>query len=163
MAVDVFLKLDGIKGESTDDKYKNEIDVLSWSWGMTQSGTTHLGPGAGSGKVQVSDLSFSKYCDTATPAIMKHCCDGKHIPSGLLVVRKAGGESQVEYFKVKMEEILITSYQTGGSKDGLDRIVEHLTLNFAKYLATYTSQTVKGTAGAAASQGWNMATNVAHA
>ena len=67
MAVDMFIKIDGIKGESADDKHKEEIDVLSWSWGMSQSGSAHMGGGAGAGKVNVNDLSFTKYIDVAGP------------------------------------------------------------------------------------------------
>ncbi len=74
MAVDIFLKLDGIKGESQDNKYKDEIDVLAWSWGAAQSGTTHGGSGSGSGKVSVQDLSITKYIDKSSPTLFQHCC-----------------------------------------------------------------------------------------
>ena len=90
MAVDVFLKLEGIKGEAQDDKHKEEIDVLAWSWGMSQSGTTHMGTGSGSGKVAVEELSVTKHVDKSSPTLALHSCSGKHIPKGLLTVRKAG-------------------------------------------------------------------------
>lgn len=159
MSVDMFLKIDGIPGESTDDKHKKEIDVLSWSWGMQQSGTTHLGPGAGSGKVSISDMTFSKYVDQATHNLILACSSGKHIKDAVLTVRKAGGDTQVEYMKITMKEVLVSSYNTGGNKDGLDRIVEHVTLNFAEFKVEYTEQTKEGTPGATSSAGWNMATN----
>ena len=76
MAVDMFIKIDGIKGESADDKHKEEIDVLSWSWGMSQSGSAHMGGGAGAGKVNVNDLSFTKYIDVASPDLYR---DGEKV------------------------------------------------------------------------------------
>jgi len=115
MAVDMFMKIKDIKGESADDKHKGEIDVLAWSWGMSQSGTAHLGGGAGSGKVSVQDLSFTKYVDTASTALMLACCNGKHFAEALLTVRKAG-ENPVEYIQIKMEEVLIAAVSTGGQE-----------------------------------------------
>lgn len=159
MSVDMFLKIDGIPGESTDDKHKNEIDVLSWSWGMQQSGTRQAGPGGGSGKVSISDMTFSKYVDKATHNIIAACASGKHIAEALLTVRKAGGDSQVEYMKITMKEIIVSSYSTGGNKDGLDRVEESVTLNFAEFKVEYTEQTKEGTPGSTVSAGWNMATN----
>src|SRR6266436_6443220 len=101
MAVDMFLKIDDIKGESLDHAHKDEIQVLSWSWGMTQSGATHEGAGSGAGKVNVQDLTFSHYVDTSSPNLIKFCCNGKHFKTALLTVRKAGGDKQVEYVKIK--------------------------------------------------------------
>src|SRR5215204_6521956 len=101
MAVDMFLKLDPIKGESQDDKHKDEIDVLSWSWGMHQTGTTHQGTGGGAGKVSVQDLTFTHYVDKASADLIKACTKGDHIAKGTLVVRKAGGEA-LEYIKIEM-------------------------------------------------------------
>ena len=112
MAVDMFMKFEGIEGESNDAKHENEIDVLAWSWGFSQSGTTHMGGGGGAGKVQVSDLSFTKYIDKSSAALLQHCFTGKHIPTANLVVRKAGGE-QVEYLKVDMEDVMVTAVSLG--------------------------------------------------
>lgn len=160
MAVDIFLKLDKIKGESVDDKHKDAIDITQWSWGMSQSGTTHLGPGGGSGKVNVQDLTCTKYVDMATHDLLKHCASGKHIPSGELIVRKAG-ETPLEYMVIKMTDIIISSYSTGGSGDGMDRVMETVTLNFAKYEVTYTSQKADGTPGPNGTAGFDIAKNVA--
>lgn len=159
MPVDMFLKLNGIDGESMDAAHENEITVESWSWGMVQSGTTHEGPGGGGGKVSGGDMSLGKRVDKATPAIMMKCCNGTHIADGTLTVREAGGETPVEYLKIEMKDIMITSYQTGGAADGLDRLEEHITLNFRNYIATYTEQLASGGAGASTPQGWNFAKN----
>jgi type VI secretion system secreted protein Hcp len=158
MAIDVFLKLDGVKGEARDSKHKDEIDVLSWSWGMSQSGTTHMGGGGGGGKVAVQDLAITKYVDNSTPTLMKFCANGKHIKKGTLTVRKAGGENALEYLKVDVEEIIVTSISTGGHGSE-DRLMENVSLNFAKFKTTYTNQTAEGAAGAAPDVTWNIAEN----
>ena len=157
MAVDMFIKLDDIKGESMDSKHKDEVQVLSWSWGMTQSGTTHGGPGGGAGKVNVQDLSFTKYVDTATPNLIKFCSSGKHFKEANLTVRKAG-DKPLEYLKIKLSEILISSISTGGS-GGEDRLTENVTLNFAKFEVTYTGQKADGTGAAGISVTWNIPAN----
>jgi len=158
MAVDMFLKLDGIKGESADKGHKDEIAVLAWSWGVSNSGSAHLGGGAGSGKVNVQDLSLTKYIDVASPDLALFSCNGKHIPKGQLTVRKAG-ENPLEYLIIKLEDILVASYSTGGS-GGEDRLTENITLNFAKVDMEYTAQDAKGAAGAKPKMGWDIPANV---
>lgn len=160
MAVDIFLKLsNNIKGESQDSTHMDEIDVLAWNWGLSQSGTTHVGSGGGGGKVNVQDISLTKYVDLASNDLIKRCTTGEHIESGELIVRKSGGSAPVEYFRMKMENIMISSYSTGGSKDGLDRIQENLTLNFRKFEIAYTLQEASGGAGAESLAGWDIAKN----
>ena len=158
MAVDMFLKLDGIKGEARDSKHKEEVDVLAWSWGLSQSGSAHMGGGGGSGKVQVNDISVTKYVDSSTNALMLHCCNGTHVKEGVLTVRKAGGKDPVEYIKITMNDIIISSLSTGGS-GGEDRLTENLSLNFAKFKLEYTPQKADGTAEAAKTVGWNIEEN----
>ncbi len=158
MAVDMFIKIGDIKGEAQDKAHKGEIDVLAWSWGMSNSGSAHMGGGAGSGKVNVNDLSFTKYVDSASPALMLACCNGKHYPEALLTVRKAG-EKPVEYIKIKISEVLVTSLSTGGS-GGEDRLTENVTLNFSKVHVDYTPQDAKGAAGTAIPMDWDIAQNV---
>lgn len=142
MAVDMFLKIDGIKGESFDEKHKDEIDVLAWSWGSSQSGNTHTGGGGGAGKVNVQDISFTKYVDKATPLLLKACCNGQHIKEVNLVVRKAG-EKPLEYLKIKLSDCLVSSLSTGGS-GGEDRLTENISINFGKFQMTYTAQDATG-------------------
>jgi type VI secretion system secreted protein Hcp len=162
MAVDIFLKLsNGIKGESQDSVHKDEIDILAWSWGMSNSGTTHMATGGGGGKVNVQDISFTKYVDLASNDLIKRCANGSHIDTGRLVVRKSGGDAPVEYFTVDFGMIMVSSYSTGGSQDGLDRITENLTLNFRTFSITYTTQTAQGGDGTGQTTGWDIAQNVA--
>lgn len=160
MAIDCFLYLDNnIMGESQDDKHRDWIDILSWSWGMSQSGTTHMGGGGGGGKVDVGNITIQKYVDKATHDLIKRCCSGEHIKTGQLVVRKSGGQAPVDYLKIDMEDIMIASYQTGGSKDGLDRVQENLQLNFRRFQVTYTFQEQSGAAGPESMAGWEIAEN----
>lgn len=158
MAVDMFLKMKPIKGESRDSKHKEEIDVLAWSWGASNSGTAHMGGGAGAGKVNVQDLSLTKYVDSASTDLMLACCNGKHFDEALLTVRKAGG-TPVEYIKITMTEVLISSVSTGGS-GGEDRLTENVSLNFAKVKVEYTPQDAKGAPGDTMTMTWNIAENV---
>jgi type VI secretion system secreted protein Hcp len=158
MAVDMFIKIGDLKGESVDSKHKDEIDVLAWSWGMSQSGTTHHGTGGGSGKVNVQDLSITKHIDKSSPNLMQYCCNGKHFAEALLTVRKAG-ENPLEYLKIKMQDLIISSVSTGGS-GGEDRLTENVVLNFAKFHVDYTPQKKDGSGEAAITVGWNIAENV---
>ena len=158
MAVDMFIKIGALKGEAQDDKHKDEIDVLAWSWGLSQSASGHIGGGSGSGKVNVQDLSFTKYIDKTTPDLMLAACNGKHFPEAVLVVRKAG-ETPLEYLTITMTDVLITNVSTGGS-GGEDRLTENVTLNFAKVNVDYKEQTATGGVGATPAMGWNIAENV---
>src|SRR5215469_13888573 len=123
MAVDMFLELpEPIKGETIDKEYKskNAIDILAWSFGMSNSGTFHQGSGGGAGKANVQDISVTKYVDKASAELMNACLTGAHLKEATLTVRKAGGKP-LEYIKVTMTEVLVTSVSTGGS-GGEDRL-----------------------------------------
>jgi type VI secretion system secreted protein Hcp len=140
-AVDMFIKVEGIPGESKDSTHADEIDVLSWSWGMSQSGTMHTG-GGGAGKVSIQDLSITKYVDKSTPKLMLACSKGEHIPEATLTVRKAGTDP-VEFLVITLTDVLVTSVSTGGS-GGEDRLTENVTLNFGKVDVTYTESKPDG-------------------
>ena len=161
MAIDMFINMgDKIKGESKDDVQgkKGDIDVLAWSWGMSQSGSFHVGGGGGAGKVNVQDLSLTKYIDKATPAIMLHCCGGTHIDKMVLLVRKAG-EKQEKYIEITLTKCIITSVSTGGS-GGEDRLTENVSINFAEVKFEYFLQSDKGTTASGGICGWNIEGNV---
>lgn len=140
MAVDVFLKVGDIKGESTDAKHAGEIEVLSWSWGMSQTGGAAPGPGGGAGKVVFNDLSFTHMVDRASPLLMNACATGQHIKDATLVVRKAG-RGQQEYLVVKMTEVIVTSVQAAGANDSL---TEHVSMKFARVDVEYRPQKADG-------------------
>jgi type VI secretion system secreted protein Hcp len=158
MAVDMFMKISTIDGESIDKKHAKSIDVLAWSWGMSQSGTTHMGGGGGSGKVSVQDLSFTKYVDSASNALILGTCTGEHFDQAVLTVRKAG-KDPLEYIKITMKEVIVASISTGGS-GGEDRLTENVTLNFAEFKFEYQPQSSKGgKEGGAKIAAWNIAEN----
>lgn len=158
MALDMFIKIGEIKGESKDSVHKDKIDVLAWSWGVSNSGTAHGGGGAGAGKANFQDLSFTKYIDSASPDLFLSCANGKHFDTATLIVRKAG-ENPVEYLIITMQEVMITSLSTGGS-GGEDRLTENVSLNFAKVKFKYTPQDTTGKAGTADEKAWNIQENI---
>ena len=142
-AVDYFLKLDGIQGESKADKHTDEIDVLSFSWGATQSGTFAGGGGGGAGKVSMQDFHFTMLHSKASPALMLACAQGDHIKSAILTCRKAGKDQQ-EFLKYTMSDCLVSSFQTGGS-GGRDVVpTDQVSLNFAKIEHEYKEQDATG-------------------
>jgi type VI secretion system secreted protein Hcp len=152
---DMFLKLTNIKGEALDAKHKQEIEVLSWSFGASQTGSAHLGTGSGTGKVAIQDLSITKHVDTSSTDLLKFLITGKHIDEGMLTVRKAGGTA-IEYFKIKMTQVLVTHISNGGSA-GHDQVTENVTLNFRKFTQTYTPQDDKGSPKASSEMTWDIA------
>jgi len=157
MAVDMFLELDGIKGESTDSKHKDKMDILAWSWGLSNTGTFHHGSGGGAGKANFQDISVTKYIDKASADLMYHCASGKHIAKGSVIVRKAG-DKPLEYLLIKFDKVLVTSVSTGGS-GGEERLTENITLNFAKVAVEYKIQDEKGAGKDGGQFTWDIASN----
>jgi type VI secretion system secreted protein Hcp len=161
MAVDMFLQIGDLKGESQDKKHKDQIDVLAWSWGMSQSGTMHSGSGGGGGKVSVQDISFTKFVDKATPVLMQACSRGDQYKEAKLVVRKAGGKEPLEYIIITMNDVIVTSISTGGS-GGEDRLSENVSLNFSSYKYEYQPQKPDGSKdGGTIPFAWDIAANTA--
>lgn len=154
--VDFFLKLEGVPGESTDDKHKGEIEVESFSWGEANMGSAGHGGGSGAGKVVPQDLVFTKRMDKSSPVLFIACATGQHFKEGLLTARKAGGGQQ-EYLKIKLEEILISSYQTGASSGAV--VTETIGLHFSKMEMAYKEQKADGTLGGEAKQRYDFAAN----
>lgn len=157
-AVDYFLKLDGIDGESSDAKHKGEIDVLSWSWGATQSGTMAYGGGGGAGKVQMQDFHFVMNHSKASPKLMLACASGEHIKTATLTCRKAGKEQQ-EFLKIVFSDLLVSSFQTGGSNTSDIVPQDQVTLNFSKIEHEYKEQASDGTLKGPIKAGWNLKEN----
>ncbi len=157
MAVDMFLKLEGIDGEAQDKAHKKEIDVLAWSWGLSQSGTFHTGGGGGAGKANFQDISVTKWVDLASPLLMLYCASGDHFPEAVLTIRKASGSKAppLEYMKITMEKVMVTSVSTGGS-GGEDRLTENISLNFQAIRVEYTSQKTDGSADQTKDFGWHI-------
>jgi type VI secretion system secreted protein Hcp len=141
--VDYFLKVDGIDGESTDEKHKNEIDVSSFNFGASQSGAGAFAGGHGTGKVSMQDFHFVTKVNKASPKLMLSCALGDHIKKAVLTVRKAGGGQQ-EYYKVTMSDVIISSYQNGGSAGGDSVPTDQVSLNYSKMEIEYKPQGADG-------------------
>lgn len=158
-SVDYFLKIDGIEGESQDSKHKNEIQIESFSFGETNSGTASLGGGFGAGKVVMNDFHFTMTVNKATPKLFQACASGEHIKSAVLVARKAGKDQQ-EFLKWTFNEVMVSSFQHGGSQGDVVP-VDQISLNFAKVQVEYKAQKPDGTLDGAIKAGWDQKANKA--
>ena len=159
MAVDYFLKIDGVPGESADAKHKGEIQLESFSWGETNpgGGGTGGGGGGGAGKVQMQDLVVTMLVTKASPKLMLACATGKHYKEAVLTVRKAG-KSQQEFLIFKFKDVIVTSYQTGGSAQS-DLLVDQASLGFSTIQLDYRPQKADGSLDAAVKAGWDLKQN----
>ena len=158
MAIDYFLKIDGISGESLDSKHKGEIDVESWSWGEANpTPPSGAGGGGGAGKVQIQDFNFTTSFSKASPSLMLACASGKHLKSAVLTARKAG-KGQQEFLTFSLSDVLVSSYQTGGA-EGEVIPADSVSLNFSKIQVEYKEQKADGSLGASIKAGWDVKKN----
>lgn len=158
MAQDIFLKINGIDGESQDNDHKNEIEVLDWSWAIIQESNMHSGSGGGAGKATVEDLEFQHFVDRSSPNLMKYCLTGKHIDEAVLTVRKAGG-NPLEYLKITMNDVVVTKVQPYGSSKESVRVNERVRLSFARVKQEYTVQNAQGGSGGAVTASYDIQKN----
>lgn len=155
--VDYFLKIDGIAGESRNEKHAGEIDVLSFSWGASNTGAASSGGGAGAGKVQFQDIHFTTKLNKASPKLMLACATGEHIKEVVLVGELSGKKGQ-KFLEIKMTDVLISSYQSGGSSGQVP--TDSFSLNFAKIEFSYYPVNPDGSLGAPVKAGWDIKENV---
>jgi type VI secretion system secreted protein Hcp len=148
MAVSIVIKIGKIQGESLVTKHEKEIDVLEWSWGLTQSASAHVATGAGSGSADVRDLTIKKYVDSATPTLLQECFYGHDHKDATLTVLKAGGKTAIEMVKMTMSGTVFISSVNTGYPTPDDRYTETVTLNFAKVKFEYTGQNADQSKGA---------------
>jgi type VI secretion system secreted protein Hcp len=156
-AVDYFLKIDGIEGESQDSKHAKEIELESFSWGESNHGSQAAAGGGGAGKVQMQDFHFVMRVNKASPKLFLACANGEHIKSAVLTCRKAGKEQQ-EFLKWKFTDLLISSYQTGGSHGDIIPM-DQVSFNFAKIEVEYKGQKADGSLEGAIPAGWDLKKN----
>ena len=156
---DFFLKIDGVEGESQDDKHKNDIMVMSISFGVTNSGTGGSNLGSGASKANVQDMHFTKQVDKSSPNLFIGCCSGKHFPSATITMRKAG-EKPHEYLIYKLTEVFISSFNES-AHDGGGIAQESFSLNFSKIEFAYVPQAADGTAGAKITKTYDIKGNKA--
>lgn len=161
MATDIFLKLGpNIKGEATDDTYKEHINIESYSWGVSQQATfsAGTGQGGGAGRSNVQPMHFTKYICKASPDLMIHCATGVHIADATLFVRKAGGKPWL-YFQFYMKNVIVALYQTGSGGGSGALISEQFALDFEELTLTYWPQNAQGGQGSKVEKKYNIATN----
>ncbi|WP_322026838.1 Hcp family type VI secretion system effector [Burkholderia sp. BCC1977] len=158
MAQDIFLKIEGINGESLDDKHKDEIEILNWDWEILQESSMHSGSGGGAGKATVRDLTFEHNIDRASPNLMKYALTGKHIDQAVLVMRKAGG-NPLEYLKLTMSDVIVTRVKPSGSKAGEEKSRETVSLSFSKVKQEYVVQNAQGGSGGAVTASFDIKGN----
>jgi type VI secretion system secreted protein Hcp len=155
MAVDYFLKIDGVDGESKDATHGGELELLSWSWGESNSGSSSLGTGLGAGKVDMSDFTFMIYTMKGSPKLQEKCATGEHIASAILTCRKAGGEGQ-EYMTYTFSDLIVSSFQISGSSENP---TEAISFNFTKIQQKYRPQDEKGQLGDNIEWGYDLKAN----
>jgi len=142
MASSIFARIGTIKGESHEARHKDEIDVLSWAWGVSQTGSGGHGTGGGAGKASFQDFTFAHHVDKASPLLMKACATGQHLSDATITVRKAG-KGQQEYLIITMQDLLVTSVSTSVSGEG-DFTIESVVLAFEKVDLEYKPQKPDG-------------------
>lgn len=146
VASDIFAKLGDIKGESLDAKHKDEIEVLSWSWGVENTGSSPAGGGGGAGKASFRDLSFTHKIDKASPSLMKACATGVHLKEATITHRKSG-KGQQEFLIFKLNDVIVTGVASGESGEGGS--MESVSLNFSKIELEYRPIKADGSLDAA--------------
>jgi type VI secretion system secreted protein Hcp len=152
---DYFLKIDGVAGESTDAKHKDEIELVSFSWGVAQTGGRPAGGGGGAGKAQFKLFEFLMRVNKASPQLFLASVSGKHIKEAVLSVRRTG-KLGLEYLKIKFSDVLVSSIEQVGDDAGVD---EQVAFDFGKVEVQYTPQSARGTAGAPVTAGWDLSKN----
>lgn len=162
MSLDMHLELKGggvtFEGESKHTKHSGKIQVLAWSWGLSQTGSFGVGSGGGAGKANVQDISITKYLDSSSTSFLLALTKGAHMDTATLFVSKAGGK-QEDYLKIELKKAMITSYSTGGS-GGEDLLTENISINFEEYKVTYSMQDDKGKVNEKGSASYSVATTV---
>jgi len=160
MASDFLLEIDGIKGESQDSKHEGTIEISSFSWGASNAGSMASGSGGGAGKVSYQDIHFTTTVNKSSPLLALHCSNGQHIKKATLFVRKAG-KDQHDYYVIKMEDLLVSSFQSGGSEGSSSLPTDQFSLNFPKIKFEYKIQDEKGAVKPGAEFGWDLKANKA--
>ena len=156
--VDYFLKITNVKGESTDEKHKGEIELESFSLGGTNAASFSSGGGGGAGKVALQDFHFTKKVDAASVKLFVAMSTGEHLPSAILTCRKAGKDQQ-EFLVITLTDTMVSSYQTGGSAGSSIIPSEQISLGYAKIEIKYKEQKPDGTLGGEVVGGWDLKTN----
>lgn len=155
MAIDTHIKFDGVEGESTHQDHKGEVEILSWSWGVSNASSAATGGGSGRGKASPGDFHFQHSYDKASPVLAKKCAQGVHFPTVVLTSRKSG-EGQKDFFKITMKEVFVTSVQPSGHSGG--EMMESISVSYGAIEFSYKPQDAKGGLGGEVKFGWDVKT-----
>lgn len=158
-AMEMFLRLDGIQGESAARGHEGEIDILSWSWGLAQSITNRLSGGSLTSRTVFQDITLQKYLDKSTPELLLHCSSGGPIARATLTIRKAG-DSPGEFYRITLTDVMISRVEQGGAIQE-DRFTEQISINFATIKVEYTVTRPDGSAGGRVEYYWDIERNTA--
>jgi type VI secretion system secreted protein Hcp len=156
MSVDYFLKIDGISGESVDAKHKDEIQLEAFSWGETNPAPAGGGGGGGAGKVHFQDYAFTMRFNKASPQLMLACAKGQHLKLATFTARRAN-KAQQEFLVIKFTDVLVTSYQAGGTGDVIP--MDQISLAFSRIEMEYRPQKSDGSLDAPIKAGWDVKQN----
>ena len=158
MAVDMFLKIDGIPGESTDDRHRDEIDVLSYNWGESQPPTASSAGGSAAGRVTMQDFHFAMRVNKASPKLFLACASGTHIRNAILTVRRSGA-NPVEFLKWTLSDVTVASYQTASNVSPGEPPLDQTSLRFAKIEVEYSAVKPDGSLDTPIKAGWDVQAN----
>jgi type VI secretion system secreted protein Hcp len=159
MAIDAYLQIDGVKGESSDDQHKGWIECESVSWSLRQpkSATASTAGGHTAERAELSNVCFHKLCDLASPLLAQHCAMGKTVPKAKFEFFRADGDGKrVKYYEVELENVIVAEVAQGVGGGGM---TENVGLKFSKVKWRYTQQRIAGGAGGNTAGGWDLATN----
>jgi type VI secretion system secreted protein Hcp len=158
VALDIFLKVAGIKGESTDVQHREEIEVASFSWGLSRQRTTSTGGGAGASKADFQDLHVVTNVSQASPQLFLAGAAGRQIETAILTCRKVSGGTQQDFLKYTLSDVLVASYRTDSKAE--DSVpVDEVSFTYAQIKVEYRPQRADGSLGAPITAGWNVQTN----
>ena len=153
---DYFLKIDGIPGESLDDKHKDEIQLVSFSWGASHDAAPHGGRGGGAGRAHFHDFHFTMHVNKASPQLFLATVSGKHIKEASLTVRRAA-KVKLEYLKIKFSDVLVTSFEeAAGDSEAPEEMVGFA---FGRIELDYKPMQATGALGGSVKAGWNLSKN----
>ncbi len=160
MPFDAFVEIEGVRGEASDDEFKDQIEIESFAWGVSQPASAGYGGGSGACVCKISDFSFTHHMDKASPVLFQKCCAGEHIPKIVVNMRKAGG-TQLVYNAYVFNDCIISSVRPGGSARAASDIpLEEVTISFAECSIDYQPQGADGQAeGGRVHGGWNIKGN----
>jgi type VI secretion system secreted protein Hcp len=160
MAVEIFLKLEGVEGESQATGHTNEIEVFSFSFGASNPSSVAFGTGSGAGKADLSSISLQKQVDNSSCKLFQNCCAGEHFASGTITVREAGGSTPLEYYVAEMKQVFIDSISWGGASGG-GKPSESVALSYESIKITYIPQKADGSKGTKQEGSWDIKKNAA--